>query len=55
VASHLETACCSGGIWKLPPGPRYDVERFGIIEAFGSPQTCDLIVVQGLSQEDGPR
>ena len=32
---HLETACGSvefGGA----SGPRYDVERFGIIEAFGS-------------------
>ena len=24
--------------------PRYDVERFGIIEAFGSLRQCDLVV-----------
>ena len=32
---HLETACCSVE-FGAASGPRYDVERFGIIEAFGS-------------------
>ena len=43
---HLETACCSVE-FGAASGPRYDVERFGIIEAFGSLRQCDLIVVQG--------
>ena len=37
-------------------GPRYDVERFGIIEAFGSLRQCDLIVVQGtITRKMAPR
>ena len=37
-------------------GPRYDVERFGIIEAFGSLRQCDLIVVQGtVTRKMAPR
>ena len=37
-------------------GPRYDVERFGIIEAFGSLRQCDLIVMQGtVSRKMAPR
>jgi hypothetical protein len=43
---HLETACCSVEFGAVS-GPRYDAERFGIIEAFGSLRQCDLIVVQG--------
>ena len=43
---HLETACCSVE-FGAASGPRYDVERFGIIEAFGSLRQCDLVVVQG--------
>jgi NADH-quinone oxidoreductase subunit B len=42
---HLETACCSVE-FGAASGPRYDVERFGIIEAFGSLRQTDLIVVQ---------
>src|SRR5256885_12865191 len=38
---HLETACCSVE-FGAASGPRYDVERFGIIEAFGSLRQCDL-------------
>ncbi|MBA3976939.1 MAG: NADH-quinone oxidoreductase subunit NuoB [Nitrosopumilus sp.] len=52
---HLETACCSvefGG----SSDPRYDVERFGILEAFGSLRQCDLIVVQGtVTRKMAPR
>jgi NADH dehydrogenase subunit B (EC 1.6.5.3) len=43
---HIETACCSVE-FGAASSPRYDVERFGIIEAFGSLRQCDLIVVQG--------
>ena len=51
---HLETACCSVEFGRAS-GPRYDVERFGIIEAFGSLRQCDLIVVTGNGhKKDGP-
>ena len=29
------------------PSPRYDLERFGVLEAFGSFRQCDLIIVLG--------
>jgi NADH-quinone oxidoreductase subunit B len=32
---HLETACCSVEYGTVE-GPRYDIERFGVLEAFGS-------------------
>jgi NADH-quinone oxidoreductase subunit B len=28
-------------------GPRYDIERFGVLEALGSLRQCDLIIIQG--------
>jgi NADH-quinone oxidoreductase subunit B len=34
---HIETACCSVE-FGAASSPRYDVERFGIIEAFGEPK-----------------
>jgi len=43
---HIETECCSVE-FGAASGPRYDVERFGIIAAFGSLRLCDLVVVQG--------
>ena len=43
---HIETACCSIE-FGAASGPRYDIERFGILEAFGSLRQCDLLVVQG--------
>ena len=43
---HLETACCSVEYGAVQ-GPRYDIERFGVLEAFGSLRQCDLIIVQG--------
>ena len=52
---HLETACCSVE-FGAASGPRYDVERFGILEAFGSLRQCDLIVVQGtVTRKMAPR
>jgi len=43
---HIETACCSIE-FGAASGPRYDLERFGVLEAFGSLRQCDLLVVQG--------
>lgn len=52
---HLETACCSVE-FGAASGSRYDVERFGIIEAFGSLRQCDLLVVQGtVTRKMAPR
>ena len=43
---HLETACCSVEIGAAG-GARFDMERFGILEAFGSLRQCDLLIVMG--------
>lgn len=43
---HLETACCSVEVGAVA-GSRFDAERFGILEAFGSLRQCDLIIVMG--------
>jgi NADH-quinone oxidoreductase subunit B len=43
---HLETACCSVEIGAAA-GSRFDMERFGTLEAFGSLRACDLIIVMG--------
>ena len=52
---HLEIACC-GVEYGAVEGPRYDIERFGILEAFGSLRQCDLIVVQGtVTRKMAPR
>jgi len=52
---HIETACCSLE-FGAASGPRWDVERFGIIEAFGSLRQCDLVVVQGtITRKMAPR
>ena len=52
---HIETACCSVE-FGAASGPKYDVERFGIIEAFGSLRQCDLVVVQGtITRKMAPR
>lgn len=52
---HLETACCSLEFGAVS-GPRYDAERFGIIEAFGSLRQCDLMVIQGtVTRKMAPR
>lgn len=52
---HLETACCSVE-FGAASSPKYDVERFGIIEAFGSLRQTDLIIVQGtVTRKMAPR
>jgi NADH-quinone oxidoreductase subunit B len=52
---HLETACCSVE-FGAAQGTRYDVERFGILEAFGSLRQCDLITVHGtVTRKMAPR
>jgi NADH-quinone oxidoreductase subunit B len=52
---HLETGCCSVE-FGAASSPRYDVERFGILEAFGSLRQCDLIVVLGtVTRKMAPR
>ncbi|GEM_PF-304080 len=43
---HLETACCSVEVGAAA-GSRFDMERFGALEAFGSLRACDLIIVMG--------
>ncbi len=52
---HLETGCCSVE-FGAASSPRYDVERFGMLEAFGSLRQCDLIVVLGtVTRKMAPR
>jgi NADH:ubiquinone oxidoreductase subunit B-like Fe-S oxidoreductase len=52
---HLETACCSIE-WGAVSGPRFDAERFGTLEAFGSLRQCDLVVVHGtVTRKMAPR
>jgi len=43
---HVETACCSAEFGACH-GPRFDPERFGLLEAFGSLRQCDLLIVFG--------
>jgi NADH:ubiquinone oxidoreductase subunit B-like Fe-S oxidoreductase len=43
---HLETACCSVEVGAAA-GSRFDMERFGALEAFGSLRACDLLIVMG--------
>jgi len=52
---HLETACCSIE-WGALSGPRFDAERYGTLEAFGSLRQCDLVVVHGtVTRKMAPR
>ena len=52
---HLETACCSIEFGAVS-GPRFDAERYGILEAFGSLRQCDLVVVHGtVTRKMAPR
>lgn len=52
---HLETACCSIE-FGAASGPRFDLERYGVLEAFGSLRQCDLLVVQGtVNRKVAPR
>jgi NADH-quinone oxidoreductase subunit B len=43
---HIETACCSVEIGAVS-GSKWDIERFGVLEAFGSLRQCDLMIVMG--------
>lgn len=43
---HLETACCSVE-WGAVSGPRFDVERWGMLGAFGSMRQCDVLIILG--------
>ena len=43
---HIETACCSVELGATA-GARWDMERFGVLEAFGSLRQCDLLIVLG--------
>jgi NADH:ubiquinone oxidoreductase subunit B-like Fe-S oxidoreductase len=52
---HLETACCSVEVGAVA-GSRFDAERFGVLEAFGSLRQCDLLIVMGtVSRKLAPR
>jgi NADH-quinone oxidoreductase subunit B len=52
---HLETGCCSVELGAAS-SPRYDMERFGVLEAFGSLRQCDLIIVLGtVNRKMAPR
>jgi NADH-quinone oxidoreductase subunit B len=52
---HLETACCSVE-WGAASGARWDLERFGVLEAFGSLRQCDLLIVLGtVTRKMAPR
>lgn len=52
---HLETGCCSVELGAAS-SPRYDLERFGVLEAFGSLRQCDLIIVLGtVNRKMAPR
>jgi len=52
---HVETACCSVEIGAAA-GPRWDIERFGVLEAFGSLRQCDLMIVMGtINRKLAPR
>lgn len=52
---HLETGCCSIELGAAS-SPRYDIERFGMLEAFGSLRQCDLLLVLGtVNRKMAPR
>ena len=52
---HLETGCCSVELGAAS-SPRFDAERFGMLEAFGSLRQCDLLLVLGtVNRKMAPR
>jgi len=52
---HITTACCSAEFGAVS-GPRFDIERYGVLQAFGSLRQCDLLVVEGtVSRKMAPR
>lgn len=52
---HIETACCSVE-WGAVSGPRFDVERWGMLGAFGSLRQCDVLIILGtINRKMAPR
>ncbi len=52
---HLETSCCSPEFGAVS-GPRFDIERYGFLEAFGSMRQCDVLVILGtVTRKMAPR
>jgi len=52
---HLETACCSVE-WGAVSGPRFDIERWGMLGAFGSLRQCDILIILGtINRKMAPR
>ncbi|MFQ6135051.1 MAG: NADH-quinone oxidoreductase subunit B [Nitrososphaerales archaeon] len=52
---HLEVACCSVEFGAVS-GPRFDVERWGMLEAFGSLRQCDVLIILGtVNRKMAPR
>src|ERR671927_1757629 len=52
---HLETGCCSVELGAAS-SPRYDLERYGVLEAFGSLRQCNLTIVLGtVNRKMAPR
>ncbi len=52
---HLETACCSVE-WGAVSGPRFDIERWGMLGAFGSLRQCDVLIILGtVNRKMAPR
>ena len=52
---HLETACCSVE-WGAVSGPRFDVERWGMLGAFGAMRQCDVLIILGtVNRKMAPR
>lgn len=49
------TACCGAEVGAVTD-PRFDVERFGVLQAFGSLRQCDLLIVEGtVTRKMAPR
>jgi NADH-quinone oxidoreductase subunit B len=49
------TACCGAEVGGATD-PRFDVERLGVLQAFGSLRQCDLLIVEGtVSRKMAPR
>ena len=52
---HLTTACCSVE-FGAASGSRFDIDRFGVMQAFGSLRQCDLLIVEGtVTRKMAPR
>ena len=52
---HFETACCCAE-WGAVSGPRFDIERWGMLSAFGSMRQCDVLIIMGtVNRKMAPR